>query len=258
MKKQTIKEIKALLETIHSEEDEQFKQLQLDDRKGVQKALSGWKKKREKQKQLIREYKQMSTFENTARDNGFSFIAGVDEVGRGPLAGPVVAAAVILPDSDTILGLNDSKKLSFKKREELFEIIHTKARAVGVGIVEAPEIDRINIYQASKKAMELAIKNLSIDPDYLLLDAMQVQTSLPQEKIIKGDARSVSIAAASIVAKVTRDRMMEEYDKEYPGYGFSNNAGYGTKEHLIGLKELGVTPIHRQSFAPVRKHSSIS
>lgn len=255
MSKRTIKEIKEVLKTISSEKEEIFQELIYDERKGVQKALNDWKKKREKQRQLVEEYARMSVFEETAKEKGFSFIAGVDEVGRGPLAGPVVAAAVILSGKEPLLGLNDSKKLSLRKREELYDVICEKALAIGVGQVEAPEIDQINIYQASKKAMELAINNLSKEPDYLLIDAMHVNIPLPQEKIIKGDARSVSIAAASIIAKVTRDRMMIEYDQQYPGYGFSNNAGYGTKEHLNGLQTLGITPIHRRTFEPVRKNS---
>lgn len=253
MKKQTIKEVKAWLSTIEDSKHPDLIELRLDERKGVQTAIRAWEKEQAKKAQLITDYKRMSTFEESAKQKGYQFIAGVDEVGRGPLAGPVVAAAVILPDHVQLLGLNDSKQLSLKKREELYTQIYAEAIAVGVGTIEAPEIDRVNIYQASKLAMQQAINQLEMAPDYLLIDAMELDTSLPQEKIIKGDARSVSIAAASIIAKVTRDRLMEKYGEEFPGYGFERNAGYGTKEHLEGLKNSGVTPIHRTSFAPVKK-----
>lgn len=181
-------------------------------------------------------------------------IAGVDEVGRGPLAGPVVAAAVILPADFELLGVNDSKQLSDKKRRELAPKIMAQAVAVGFGIVEAPEIDQINIYEASRVAMKQAVNQLKPPADYLLVDAMVVDVNLPQEKLIKGDAKSASIGAASIVAKVKRDEMMAAYDAEYPGYDFASNAGYGTAAHLAGMAKHGITPIHRQTFAPVKKY----
>jgi ribonuclease HII len=252
MKKRTIKEIKEILKDMKDEQDPVFSEFMLDERKGVQTAVLSWQKQREKEQLLLREYNERSKFEESATAQGFTAIAGIDEVGRGPLAGPVVAAAVILPENKKIIGLNDSKKLSLKKREELYEEIYQKARAVSVAEVSASEIDRINIYQASKNAMKEAVAGLEITPDYLLIDAMELEVPIAQEKLIKGDARSVSIAAASIIAKVTRDRLMEKYDQMYPGYGFKNNAGYGTKEHLDGLTRLGVTPIHRRSFSPVK------
>lgn len=179
----------------------------------------------------------------------YSLICGIDEVGRGPLAGPVYAAAVILPRDKEILYLNDSKKLSEKKREELYEVIMENAVAVGIGHASPEVIDDINILQATYEAMRMAVAALDPRPDLMLVDAVNIPgIDIKQVGIIKGDARSVSIAAASIVAKVTRDRLMYEYDKQYPGYNFAGNKGYGTAEHIAALKTLGPTPIHRKSF----------
>lgn len=177
------------------------------------------------------------------------YICGIDEAGRGPLAGPVVAGAVILPADCTILWLNDSKKLSAKKREALYDEIMKKAVAVGVGMVGPERIDEINILRATYEAMRMAVGKLKVRPDILLNDAVTIpEVTIPQVPIIKGDAKSVSIAAASIIAKVTRDRLMEEYDRVIPGYGFAGHKGYGTKAHIEKLKELGPSPIHRVSF----------
>lgn len=177
------------------------------------------------------------------------FICGIDEAGRGPLAGPVVAGAVILPKDCTILFLNDSKKLSQKKREELYEEIMGKAVATGVGIVGPDLIDEINILQATYQAMRQAVSSLSVAPDLLLNDAVTIpDLSVMQVPIIKGDGKSVSIAAASIIAKVTRDRMMEEYDKLFPQYGFGKHKGYGTAAHTAAIREFGPSPIHRRTF----------
>lgn len=179
----------------------------------------------------------------------YGFVCGIDEVGRGPLAGPVVACAVILPANSQILYLNDSKKLSEKKREELYNVIMKEAVAVGIGMRDAGRIDEINILQATYEAMRDAIANLKVKPDVLLNDAVTIPgVEIKQVPIIKGDAKSVSIAAASIVAKVTRDRMMVEYDKEYPGYEFASGKGYGTQKHIEFLKANGPTPLHRRSF----------
>ena len=176
-------------------------------------------------------------------------VCGIDEVGRGPLAGPVVAGAVILPEDCQILYLNDSKKLSEKKREMLYDEIMNRAVATGIGMASPARIDEINILQATYEAMRMAIDNLKVRPDILLNDAVTIpQVDILQVPIIKGDAKSISIAAASIIAKVTRDRLMVEYDKVLPGYDFASNKGYGTKAHIAGLKELGPTPIHRRSF----------
>ncbi|MDY6857046.1 MAG: ribonuclease HII [Thermodesulfobacteriota bacterium] len=187
---------------------------------------------------------------------GFRFIAGIDEAGRGSLAGSVVAAAVILPKNHTICGIADSKKLSPKKRETLFNAIYEQALAVGVGIVGHREIDRINILQASLKAMHLAVLDLRFDADYLLVDGIHsISSSIPQSTIVKGDSKSPSIAAASIIAKVTRDRMMIEYHTLFPEYNFAKNKGYGTKEHKLAIRRFGCCEIHRQSFTGVKEYS---
>ena len=179
----------------------------------------------------------------------YSYIGGIDEVGRGPFAGPVVAACVIMPKDCNILYVNDSKKVSEKRREELFDIIMDKAIAVGIGIKDNERIDEINILQATYEAMQDAIMKMDIKPDILLNDAVTIpKVEIKQVPIIKGDAKSFTIACASIVAKVTRDRMMCEYDAIYPGYDFASNKGYGSQRHIAGLKELGPTPIHRKTF----------
>lgn len=200
----------------------------------------------EKQKLRLQEMKR---YEEELYRRGIAHIAGVDEVGRGPLAGPVVTAAVILPQDFDVLGVDDSKKLSEKKREELFETIKKKAVCYSIGMADHTRIDKINILEATKEAMAQAIQNLTVQPDHILIDALTLKdVDIPQTGIVKGDANSVSIAAASILAKVTRDRMMVEYAKTYPGYGFEQNKGYGTKLHYAGLDQQGVSPIHRKSF----------
>lgn len=194
-------------------------------------------------------------FEKKARKNGFSIIAGIDEAGRGPLAGPVVSSAVILPDSFTIPGITDSKKLSPKKREILFKEIYANAASIGVGIVEPGEIDRMNILQASLYSMSLAVKDLDIQPEYLLIDGkFTIPSDIPQEPIIKGDSLSISIGAASIIAKVTRDRIMHEYHEKYPEYGFDRHKGYPTKAHKQAVAEFGPCPIHRRTFKGVKEY----
>ena len=189
----------------------------------------------------------MRVYERRYRERGT--LCGIDEVGRGPLAGPVVAGAVILPEDCEILYLNDSKKLSEKKRELLYDEIMEKAIAVGIGAVSPKRIDESNILQATYEAMRIAISRLSVRPDLLLNDAVTIpQVDIPQVPIIKGDAKSVSIAAASIIAKVTRDRMMVQYEDLYPGYEFASNKGYGSARHIAALKKIGPCPIHRRSF----------
>ncbi|WP_201330378.1 ribonuclease HII, partial [Lactobacillus nasalidis] len=182
-------------------------------------------------------------------------VAGVDEVGRGPLAGPVVAAAVVLPQDFSLLEVNDSKKLSPQKRLALYPQILAQAVAVGVGVMDNQVIDRINIYEADRQAMKQAVEALSVRPAALLVDAMNVPVELPQVELIKGDAKSNSIAAASIVAKVFRDSLMDDYARLYPQYAFDHNAGYGTKDHLNALRKYGPTPIHRLTFSPVSEMS---
>ncbi|EOL44383.1 ribonuclease HII [Enterococcus caccae] len=252
MKTESIQQIKAELATINTREDKRIKLWQADERNGVQQALAQWDRKLQRHEKEVALFEEMQQFENSARAQGHRLIVGIDEVGRGPLAGPVVAAAVILPENFQLLGVNDSKKLSAKKRDELYDEIQNQAISIGIGMVDHNKIDEINIYQASKLAMGIALEDLCFIPDYLLIDAMKLDVKIPQESIIKGDARSVSIAAASIVAKVIRDRLMEDYGKMYPGYGFEKNAGYGTKEHLLGLQKQGICTIHRKTFAPIK------
>ena len=210
------------------------------------------KAEREAKKALAIQKEQERMYELFAYEReyaAYQAICGIDEVGRGPLAGPVVASAVILPKDCDILYINDSKKLSEKKREMLYDEIMEKAVAVGIGIVGPERIDEINILQATYEAMREAISKLDVKPDLLLNDAVKIPgVDIPQVSIIKGDAKSASIGAASIIAKVTRDRMMVEYDSIFPEYGFAANKGYGTAIHIAALKELGPTPIHRRSF----------
>ncbi|MGQ9647833.1 MAG: ribonuclease HII [Thermodesulfobacteriota bacterium] len=197
----------------------------------------------------------MDHFERMYHRRGYQRIAGVDEVGRGPLAGPVVAAAVILPWEGIEERLYDSKKISSKKREELYEQILSKASGVGIGMIGPEEIDLVNIFQATLKAMALAIKNLPIPPDFILVDGNQViQIPLPQKPICKGDQLSTSIAAASIVAKVTRDRMMMAWHQKYPHYNFAKHKGYGTKEHRSAIEKFGVCELHRKTFRGVKEY----
>lgn len=205
------------------------------------------RRQKEKLENEIARTEAMSAYER--KYHTYSYICGIDEVGRGPLAGPVVAGAVILPKDDPILYLNDSKKLTEKKREILYDEIMERAVAVGIGMVGPARIDEINILQATYEAMRTAISNLKVAPDLLLNDAVTIpEVDIPQVPIIKGDAKSISIAAASIIAKVTRDRLMKEYEAVIPGYDFASNKGYGTKAHIAGLKELGPSPIHRMTF----------
>ena len=248
----TIKEIKERLATIDDLDHPLFEELILDGRAGVQAAIS--KRKRELQKQVDEDLRleKMLAYEKELYAQGIDLIAGVDEVGRGPLAGPVVAAAVILPKACKIPGLNDSKKIPKSKHKEIYEAVFQNAIAIGIGIKDNHVIDQVNIYEATKLAMMEAIGQLDPRPQHLLIDAMRLDLPIPQTSIIKGDANSLSIAAASIVAKVTRDQMMEKFDREYPGYDFAQNAGYGTAKHLAGLDQLGATPIHRRSFEPVK------
>ena len=248
----TIKEIKEQLANIQRLDDPLLTELEQDSRSGVIQAIA--KRKREIQKRLDEDERLegMLAYEKECYARGMELIAGVDEVGRGPLAGPVVAAAVILPKACKIPGLNDSKKIPKSKHKEIYEAVLQNAIAIGIGIKDNHVIDQVNIYEATKLAMMEAIGQLEPQPQHLLIDAMKLDLPIPQTSIIKGDANSLSIAAASIVAKVTRDQMMEEFDREYPGYDFAQNAGYGTANHLDGLHQLGVTPIHRRSFEPVK------
>lgn len=244
----SIQEIKEELKT--AEQTELLKLIDFyaqDNRKGVQTAVAQARKQMEaleKEKQRI---EAMKSFEHQYEHLGY--VCGIDEVGRGPFAGSVVAGAVILPKDCDILYINDSKKLSEKKREELYEEIMEKAVAVQVGYASPARIDEINILQATYEAMREAVSKLPVTPQILLNDAVTIPgITIPQVPIIKGDAKSVSIAAASIIAKVTRDRLMREYDKIMPEYGFASNKGYGSREHIEALRTYGATPIHRKSF----------
>lgn len=191
-------------------------------------------------------------YEHELYDKNIDLIAGVDEVGRGPLIGPVVASAVILPKNYKLKGLTDSKKLSEKKRNEFYKIIKRDALSIGIGIISEEKIDEVNIYEATKLAMKEAINNLKIKPQHILIDAMPLDIEIPTTSIIKGDAKSESIAAASVIAKVTRDSMMYELDKKYPQYGFCNHKGYPTKKHIKAIHEYGLIPGYRKTYAPIK------
>ena len=243
-----ISEIKAEFEATDKVMlNELYAKYEKDERTGVVNLIQKYKKQEQKLCMERERIENMRIYERKYAH--FSYICGIDEVGRGPLAGPVVAGAVILPKDCEILYLNDSKKLSEKRREELYDEIMEKAIATGIGSVSPARIDEINILQAPYEAMRIAIQQLETEPDLLLNDAVTIPgVTIDQVPIIKGDAKSVSIAAASIIAKVTRDRLMVQYDDVLPGYGFASNKGYGSAEHITALKTLGATPIHRMSF----------
>lgn len=248
MEQKKIGDIRAQLKEMPDGQLTSFiKEYAQDSRNGVQALVVQAKKRLGKLEKEMQRIENLKQYERKYSD--YRFICGIDEVGRGPLAGPVVAGAVILPRDCQILYINDSKKLSEKKREELYDIIMEQAVAVGIGMVSPGRIDEINILQATYEAMREAVSKLSPQPDLLLNDAVTIpQISIRQVPIIKGDAKSISIGAASIVAKVTRDRLMVEYDKVMPEYGFASNKGYGSAAHIEALKKYGPTPIHRKSF----------
>lgn len=218
-----------------------------DKRTGVIKLVEKANKLITKQEEELKRIIKLTDYER--KYSGLDYIGGIDEVGRGPYAGPVVASCVILPKDCIIMGINDSKKLSASKRDELFDVIMDKAVSVGIGMADNKEIDEINILQATYLAMKRAIDNMPIKPQQLLVDAVTIpDINIPQEAIIKGDAKSISIGAASIIAKVTRDRLMFAYSKEYPNYGFESNVGYGSKYHEDAIRKYGLCDIHRRSF----------
>lgn len=246
-----ISEIKELLLTEISKES--LEELAGDERKGVQKLLASYYKRKEQEKFLRKEYEKRTEYEEKCYNVGYEFICGIDEVGRGPLAGPVVAAAVILKCDSYFAGLTDSKKLSKVKREELYDKILSEAVSYSIVELDNYEIEKYNIYNATKVAMKKAVEQLTVKPDFLLIDAMPLdEVKIPSHSIIKGDDKSVSIAAASVIAKVHRDRLMEKYAEQYPYYDFENNMGYGTKKHLEGLAKYGVCDIHRRDFEPIK------
>lgn len=254
--KLTIKQLKKRLQNVEVSE-ELIQKLAADSRKGVRKLAQKYRNIKNKKKMKLEKWYSMNKIQSRLQNDGFQLIAGFDEAGRGPLAGPVVAAAVILDQSIKIVGLDDSKKLSIKKRKMLFKEINKKAVAIGVGIVDNEIIDKINIHNATFKAMKKALNKLNLNPDFLLVDGNKKIPSLEvnQKAITDGDGKVNCIAAASIIAKVTRDKIIDDYHPIYPEYNFINNKGYGTREHITALEKHGPTPIHRYSFTVVKENA---
>lgn len=250
MKDKSVKEIKEIIENIEVDKYlEYIDILRSDERKSVQSLALKLAKKLDAIRKEEERLELINTFENEGYANGYTYIGGIDEAGRGPLAGPVVAAVVVFKPGTKIEGINDSKKLSEAKRDELFNIIKEEALDYGIGIVNNEEIDEYNILNATYMAMKKALNCLKNTPDYLLIDAATIPgIDIAQKPIVKGDSKSISIAAASILAKVTRDNLMYQYDDIYPEYGFKGHKGYGTKEHYEAIEGNGITPIHRKSF----------
>lgn len=247
----TIKEITAALK-IAEDWQEWMAAIATDERAGVQKAWHSWNKRQEKKRQLLEEHQAKIDFDQCYGGEN-AFIAGVDEAGRGPLAGPVVTAAVILPKNcEALVGLNDSKQLTKEKRNVFAALVKEHAISYFIHFQSAQTIDELNIYEATKQSMKASVESLSVKPDYVLVDAMTLPINIPQDSIIKGDAKSLAIAAASILAKTARDEYMEQLDKEFPMYGFAQHAGYGTKQHLEALETFGPTIHHRKSFEPIK------
>lgn len=252
--KMTIKELESLFASGEVTE-ELLAACRADGRKAVGTLLRRYERQMRERERIAALYR----YEEQAHAEGYEFVAGVDEAGRGPLAGPVSVAAVILPRGLYLPKLNDSKKISAKVREELYELLQEKALAVGTALVDAKTIDRVNIYQATINGMYEAIFSLQPEPQKVLIDAVPLEgLPMPSLSLVKGDAKSASIAAASIIAKVTRDRLMDAYDKEYPQYGFARHKGYGTAEHIEALRKYGPCPIHRLSFEPVKSMAARS
>ncbi|RHW39665.1 ribonuclease HII [Lysinibacillus yapensis] len=248
----TIKEILAALHAAKAYES-WMDEIKNDERAGVQKAWKQWNNRMEKEKKKLDEHKEKVEFDESFLSSSEQFLAGIDEAGRGPLAGPVVTAAVILPrDCKPFIGINDSKQLTKKAREEFAAIIKKHALSYAIHFQSAEMIDALNIYEATKQSMKQSIENLDIRPDFCIVDAMVLPMDIPQKSIIKGDAKSLSIAAASILAKNARDDYMEKLHAEHPMYGFDQNAGYGTKQHLEALKQHGYIHEHRKSFEPIK------
>lgn len=253
MDQYTVKELTPIIQNLQDLEDPLWDILEEDPRKSVHALLKRQGRLLESQKRLQEEHRQRLQYENEIYDNyPQALIAGIDEVGRGPLAGPVVAASVILPQEvDALVGVTDSKQLSRKDRQDFANRIQSVAIDYHVAIVEASDIDRLNIYEATRQAMAAAVKGLRHRPDVLLIDAMTLDLPQKQRSLVKGDQKSLSIAAASILAKEVRDSMMEEYGHIYPEFGFDQHMGYGTAQHRQALKTYGYTPIHRRSFKPI-------
>lgn len=248
----TIKEITQALKQAEKLED-WMDQIQQDERSGVVKAWAQFQRRLEKQQQLQDAHTEKLQFDGSYLPHPEAYVAGTDEAGRGPLAGPVVTAAVILPNyCEALLGINDSKQLSKDKRDEFAKRIREHALAYEIHFQSEKEIDRLNIYEATRQSMKASIEGLAIKPDFVLADAMTLNIDMPQASIIKGDAKSLAIAAASILAKTARDEYMDRLDEQFPQYGFSKHAGYGTKQHLEALAQFGATEHHRKSFEPIK------
>lgn len=254
MSKQSVAEIKVNLKNVKSMDDPYIISLKNDPRKGVQNAI------KQREKQLARlvaakvAFEKRFKFERPLWQAGHQYVAGIDEVGRGPLAGPVVTCAVILKPDFDLIGVTDSKQLTRKEREELYLHIVDEALEVSIAVNSARRIDETNIYQATQEAMIRAVKTMIHQPTHLIVDAVPLAIPIPQTTLIKGDQKSISVAAASIVAKEYRDHLMAEYAQLYPGYGFAENMGYGTAGHITGLQKFGPCPIHRLTFNPVSKY----
>lgn len=253
MHKLSIANIKLLFD--NNEIDEQsLQQLSNDTRKGVQTLVARYNRQREKELKAREQFFKLVAFDKKFQSENIQYVAGVDEAGRGPLAGPVVAAAVILPEDFTLIGLNDSKQITAEQRDKMYDYIIQEAISYEVAVVSNEQIDALNIYDATKLAMTEAVKKLAVPAQFVLTDAMPLNDGqIPYESIVKGDEKSLAIAAASILAKVTRDRWMVKLDEQYPQYDFKGHKGYGTKAHLEALQQYGLTPYHRLTFSPVKQ-----
>lgn len=252
LKNKTVAIIKELFRA-GKVDNQTLNSLKKDQRKGVQRLIKTYEKEQQEKIVMAKRFEEMCHYENENYLIGREYIAGIDEAGRGPLAGPVVAAAVILPRDFKLIGLTDSKQLSKQKREHFYDVIVTQAISYSIAIIDNHVIDEINIFEATKLAMIRSIQQLDQKPDHVLIDAVKLdQLDISSESIIKGDQKSVTIAAASIIAKVTRDKLMSDIHTEYPVYDFDSNMGYGTKHHVDMLIKHGITPHHRKTFSPVK------
>ena len=255
MSKLTVSQVKALLKTIDNLTDPRLVELTADPRKGVQAALTQHQRWFKRRQAALAAFNQRFKYERALWQSGCQYVAGMDEVGRGPLAGPVVTCAVILSPEFDLIGVTDSKQLTRHERENLYLQIVNEAIEVSIAVNDSQKIDQLNIYAATQDAMMTSVRQLHHQPERLIVDAVPLPAlDIPQTTLIKGDQKSISVAAASIVAKEYRDHLMRDYDRIYPGYDFAENMGYGTKKHLAGLRKLGATPIHRRSFNPVPEY----
>lgn len=252
--KLSVKEVQQRLKTIDAIDDPFVSKCLHDERKGVQQALRQLKRRLEKRQAAVEAFHHRFIYENALWKSGNQYVAGMDEVGRGPLAGPVVTCAVILDSNFDLIAVTDSKMLTRHEREKLYLKIVDEAVEVSIAVNPASVIDKLNIYAATQQAMIRSVTNLEHRPSHLIVDAVPLDISIPQTTLIKGDQKSISVAAASIVAKEYRDHLMADYARLYPEYGFDENMGYGTKQHLQALAKYGPTPIHRHSFSPVTKY----